>query len=543
MSPERNPLDAAPCHICPDGGQIPITRNAIRATHVSGFLNKATRAYIVFAVVTSLYLVPFMRVMLPHSNEGTLIYGAERIVRGDVFARDFFEVMGPGSFYIVALFFKTLGETFLSTRVWLFCSSFGIAFCLYFLARRVCPRNAMLPCLLVAGTWFGMQWPSVNHHVDSDLFSLLSVVCLVIWEERGHSAMLYLAGICAGVTVWIHQPKGFMLIVALLIWCACRAVPRNRVVATAGRVLVGFLAVNLLAGGYFVSHGALGSLIYANVIWPARNYTSLNAVPYALGIFSEYWHHWAALVGHTGWPIVFATILVVPFVFVAMIPGLLLLSAGGVKPSREAPVILLCLLTGWAVWLSEVHRMDIYHLAFGCPLLLVACINILGRYEGRIIRLLLQCLSISAVCLMVSNLLQAATARTIVTRAGTVAMLRPDPVVQFIDAHTTPGEQAFFYPYCPGLYFLSQTTNPTRFSILVYNYNTEAEFQEVIQTLEQRHVRFVVWDSTFYDRTFKAVFPGNSPVPERAQVLELYFRLRYRQIADLDGFRILLRKE
>lgn len=46
-----------------------------------------------------------MRVVRLGTDEGSLVYGAVRIVHGQVFARDFFEVIGPGTFYWLAMFF------------------------------------------------------------------------------------------------------------------------------------------------------------------------------------------------------------------------------------------------------------------------------------------------------------------------------------------------------------------------------------------------------------------------------------------------------
>jgi hypothetical protein len=536
------PAVAPAIHI---GSQVPGTVDVKgSASSSQSALRQATFSYVVFTVLAALYLLPFMRIMLPHSNEGTLIYGAERIVQGDVFARDFFEVMGPGSFYIMAMFFKVFGITFLATRIWLFCSSLGIALCVYFLARRVCARNPLLSCLVLAGTWFGMQWPSVSHHVDSNLFALLSVVCLVIWEERRYPLMPYAAGLCAGLTAWIHQPKGALLMIALLLWCFCGTSFRTSRVANSCRMLLGFLAVVFSVCAYFISQGALWSLFYANVIWPARNYGAVNTVPYALGIFSEYWHHWATLQGRAGgWPIALATVLIVPFLLVALIPAVLLLSGPGLRSRRVTPSTLLCVMAGWAVWLSEIHRMDVYHLAFGCPLLLVVCVGMLGEHEVQFVRWSLQVIAISAACLMTVNLLQAVTAQTVPTRAGTIRVLRPEPVLQFVGAHIQPGEETFFYPYCPGYYFLTATKNPTRLSILVYNYNTTSEFQEVVDTLEQRRVKWVIWDGSFDDHTFKTVFPSMPPMPAKAQIIEPYLQSRYKQIASVGGFRILLRNE
>jgi hypothetical protein len=187
--------------------------------------------------------------------------------------------------------------------------------------------------------------------------------------------------------------------------------------------------------------------------------------------------------------------------------------------------------------------MDIYHLAFGCPLLLVVCVGLLGEHEARFVRWALQLVAITAACLMTINLLQAVTARTVSTRVGPIGVLRPEPLLEFVDAHSKSGEEVFFYPYCPDYYFLTATKNPTRFSILVYDYNTAAEFQDVVHTLEQRRVKWVIWDGSLDDHTFKTVFPGVSPLPAKAQIIEPYLQSRYKQIASMEGFRILLRNE
>jgi hypothetical protein len=529
--------------------RIPATVRETHVHHVQEWANRrgalrAATGYLPFLLVAGLYLLPFMGIMLPHTNEGSLIYGALRIVHGEVFAKDFFEVMGPGTFYIVALVLKVFGPTFFATRVWLFVSTLGVAICMYFLARRVCPRHLLLPCLIVAGTLFGLQWPAISHHLDSNLFALLSVVCLVIWEDHRRSLFLYGAGICAGITTWIHQPKGALLLLAILLWLLIRRFSGVRRGVLCGRVLLGFALVCISGGAYFLSKGALASLYYANVTWPAHNYGTVNRVPYGLGIFSEYWHHWAMPQGIlSGWTISLASVLIIPFLFVSLVPLIILVSTPLLLKRSVAPITLLCVLCGWAMWLSEIHRADIYHLVFGSPLLLLVGIRLLSDLKSRPISWLLQVLAISGSCLMIVNLLQVVTAHPVATRAGTVRMLRPDPVLQFVDRVIPPGEETFFYPYCPMDYFLTGTKNPTRFSILVYKYNPPEEFQEVVRVLEQHRVKYVIWDESFQDRTFKTVFPGVAPIPPQATVIEPYLESRYRQIAKLDRYRILLRNE
>ena len=109
-----------------------------------------------------------MRLLLQTPPEGLLVYGAVRIVHGQVFARDFFEVVGPGTFYWLALFFKLFGVTFAATRICLFVTSLGTGLGMYFLSRRICSKYQILPCILLAGTYFGTLWPTISHHVDSN---------------------------------------------------------------------------------------------------------------------------------------------------------------------------------------------------------------------------------------------------------------------------------------------------------------------------------------------------------------------------------------
>jgi hypothetical protein len=167
------------------------------------------RSYFIYALCASLYILPFMRLFMLGTDEGTLDYGAVRIVHGQVFARDFFEVIGPGTFYWLAAFYKLLGISFFATRVCLFLTSLGTALSMYFLSRRVCASYRMLPCILLAGTYFGGLWPAISHHVDSNFFALLAVVCMVLWQDRRSKSMLLVAGALAGVTsCFVHSLCG-----------------------------------------------------------------------------------------------------------------------------------------------------------------------------------------------------------------------------------------------------------------------------------------------------------------------------------------------
>jgi len=493
--------------------------------------------YLVFAFCVSLYFLPFMRLLLAETNEGTFVEGAVRTVHGQLLGRDFFEVMGPGTFYWLALFFKLFGVTFLASRICLFVTSLGTALSLYFLSRRVCRSYQWLPCIIVFATYFGARWPTINHHVDSNCFALLAVVCMVRWHDSRSNWLLVAAGALAGTAMLILQPKGILLLLAFLVWLWIQHRRQSTPLTALAWVAGGSLGVVASMLGYFWSHGALRDLIYANVIWPSRNYGAVNSVHYAFRL-RECFDHWIVPGHGFNWTVGMASVLVIPFLFVAALPALALLlgARNGVKAMRME--IVLYWLAGSALWLSEMHRKDIAHLIFGSPLLVILCIFYLQQRRTKAYGLTLQALSIASVCLAACTLILALYTHSTTTRAGQVNISTPDPVLASIDEHVPSGGELFIYPYSPMYYFLSNTNNPTRYSFLVYNYYTPAQFQEVIVSLDQHQVKYVLWDKDFQDKVIDVLFPSARP---DHLIMEPYLESHYRPVWVHDGVRLLER--
>jgi Dolichyl-phosphate-mannose-protein mannosyltransferase len=498
-------------------------------------------AYIVFALCAGIYMLPFMRIVWIGTDEGTLVYGAVRVIHGQVFARDFFEVMGPGTFYWLAAFFKLFGVTFLAARICLFVTSLGTVLLMYFLSRRVCGRYQVLPSVLLIGAYFSALWPIVNHHVDSNFFALLSVACIVLWRRTGRNSLLLAAGAGAGLTTCIIQPKGILLLLAFLAWVWVQHRRRPTLLSSLLRIVGGYSAVLAATLFYFWSQGALRDLIYMNFLWPSQHYGTVNVVPYALGL-RQYWSHWAIPIHGVPWLIPLALVLFVPYLLAAALPGLVPLLGIPLRKDNLKPEILLYWMCGWAIWLSEFHRRDIGHLVAGSPLLIILCVHFLTEYRGKMAALALQFLAICAGSLAAVNLLLVLSAPTVATRVGSVAMFKPDPALAFLDSHVAPGTEIFAYPYCPMYYFLSGTENPTRYSLLVYNYNTPSQFLEVIHVLDRQKVNYILWDTKFYATAGISNFVPQGHAGGSGFLMENYLESHYRVVQDIDGIRIMERK-
>src|SRR5258708_4095446 len=158
-------------------------------------------SYFKLAVCSILYFVPLLRVSHTGDDDGTLITGAARVAEGQIPFRDFVEVMGPGTFYWLASFFKMLGTSWLATRICLLFTTLVITLLLYYLARRLYCGLGAAPVIFFVAVSFH-SWNSISHHLDSNLFGLLSFAAFFPWIDKRPPFRLFLSGFGAGLTTW-----------------------------------------------------------------------------------------------------------------------------------------------------------------------------------------------------------------------------------------------------------------------------------------------------------------------------------------------------
>ena len=206
------------------------------------------------------------------------------------------------------------------------------------------------------------------------------------------------------------------------------------------------------------------------------------------------------------------------------------------------PEIVLYLLCGSALWISEIHRKDIGHLTFGAPLLAILFIYFMEKVKSKYSDNVLKLVAISAVWLGAFNLIGVLTAHTVMTRVGSISTFKDSPTLAFINSHVAMNDEIFVYPYAPTYYFLSATTNPTPYSLLLYNYNTPSEFHEVIDILDRRRVKYVIWDTPILAYTAVS-FPGAQPKSRSDLIMEPYLESHYKIVSEDHGIQVMERKE
>ena len=309
-----------------------------------------------FAVGTAAFLTWFLAYRFVLSNdEGIFVEGALRILRGQVPYRDFFLLMGPGTFWLQALALKTLGITLAASRAVTILNVSILAGCVVWLiARRAS---------LVAAVWFGFLFvvfetsdPIValpNHRWDSAAFAMLAVTLLASQPSR---TIVFLAGAWAACAAWI-TPTTAVIGFALIVWIALEDRPRLLPFCT------GVIVVTLLCAGVLAAQHALGPMIQ-QMFWTGQNYGNANRMMYG-SRFGGY----AALFADAGLgEKIGRSFIVLVLTLPAILPPLALIS---IWPQRGDRVTRLLAVAGVAFIASTYPRMDVPHLTYAVPVFYV----------------------------------------------------------------------------------------------------------------------------------------------------------------------------
>ncbi len=504
----------------------------------------------VFAA-TFLYLYLFRRTTSIDPDEGIILQGAERILHGQVLYRDFFSFFTPGSYYLLAGLFRVFGDSILVARDAL--ALYGGLFSVftYLLARRVCSRwSSLLTAYLVTITCLPWRFMTL-HNWDSTLWACFTLYCAILFIQTSHWAQRWVwalaAGSFASLTVLFEQSKGVGLILGLglglsILFLLDRRSRRSvasealedspSLAATEGRAsplfVLGARTIRLsradwialgagilwpvaLTLGYFAAHHALAPL-GADWAWPFRHYARVNSVPYGYQDWSDKAREMMFGAGPLSKRLI-ALLTVSPCFIIPALPiGAALLLVYWVlawrkrtlAKDRAAYYILVCSgLVGLLLSVIAV-RKNITHFVYLIPLFYLVLAWLMDGADIRslLVRSIRPVLTMSIffafTALGMAFLIRNQNARAAVaTRRGWLRETGPDLALQYVQAHVPAGSAMFVYPYLPLFYYLTATTNPTRFEYLQPGMHTYRQDEEAIREISEDRTPVVLFEPSF----------------------------------------------
>ena len=515
-----------------------------RARALSKFL-----PYVFVALGSILYLLPFVRMLAWCPDEGVSEYGAERILHGVIPGREFIELYAPGAYYWLALFFKLFGASVEVARGFLLAEGVATVLLVFYLARRLGGVGLFAAAFVLVTS---IPFAVLNTpHYDANLFALLSFAVFLAAERQLSRArhrrrvyvLLFLSGTIAGWTSCIMQQKGLLFFAAFAL--SIVLLHRRQAVVPLLTLFAGFTLPIASGLAFYTSHGALADLIYANFTLPASLYIRINTVPYGFPLWvmiAPGWFAGVRALAPLPLAVLFVAILMLPFLLILALPVLVPLLGYFQRSQAFRPEWWPYWLAAFALWASELHRLDLGHLRNGTVLLTLLFFTLC---EKRAKPFLQQTASVVIACtifMAAINALGATSRHTLLHgRHGDLLGSKPDKALEFLMDHTRTGDDVFIYPYRPFYYFYAGLHNPTRLAVYLYDPAANGLFRQAIHDIDTRKVRYVLWDSGLTGKNLLGIFPAYREPPPDKLIIEPYLRARYHQIAFENGFHILER--
>ena len=177
---------------------------------------------VLFLVALCVQLIAVRRTLNVY-DESLSLYGADRVLHGEVPYRDFWTMYGPAQFYLLAGFFKLFGVSALVGRIYDALIRSGIACVCFVLVGRLSNRRYAALAFAAALLWLTcIDIPAYNFPAfPALLVSLISCLFLSRYlRDPSRSWPLFISGALVGVTVSFRHDSGFYLCVAQAITLA-----------------------------------------------------------------------------------------------------------------------------------------------------------------------------------------------------------------------------------------------------------------------------------------------------------------------------------
>jgi Dolichyl-phosphate-mannose-protein mannosyltransferase len=223
-------------------------------------------------------------------DEGIILFGARRVMDGDLIHRDFYSNYGPGQFYTIAALFKLFSPSILVERLWDdFVRSVSVGVIFLIVARSTRSVLAALGTAAVCMVWFE-AFGYYGYPVFPALAAVLTgLLCLLSELGTGRSVWsLLAAGVCMGVAFLFRYDIGLFTAAVMAVLLGLHAAVQpfsarrlvREIVRCVGLFVAGFALVAVPLICTFIVQGAIGDLVFDVVTNPSRYYYDTRSLPF-----------------------------------------------------------------------------------------------------------------------------------------------------------------------------------------------------------------------------------------------------------------------
>lgn len=461
-------------------------------------------------------------------DEGYFLYEAKRIVDGEVFYRDFFNIVTPLAWYVMAAAYWLFGVSMATARTTMAVVHGVIAVGMVIACRTLGVRRSI--AVVVGLSEAAVCYMAIERAAPHWFGTLFCVLILVALLRRpltvARNALI--AGVLVGALLLTQQQRGVammwvpmaVLVIDQRLLVAAPERSWRRLVECATLYAAGILVLVVPVMLAFVVLAGFENVWVALVHYPLFNYRNVNRAAWG-----EYNPIQDPYIG----PIVKYLSIVVPTA--AMLRCIWQWRTGQDPYTRRRLAVVLLLSLGALLGITYVPGYG--YLVLVGPIWFILIAEMLDRALRMLARRwrrtwLVSMAVVGGFALLLSVRLwdrrRELTAQwpylhdtpfgrmNFASEADIATM---EAVRNIVGA--TQARAVFIYPTAPGLYLLTGTKNITRFQVMVPGYSSPEHVQEVIDTLETRRQPFVIrnwiWMNNAIDPILRYLMQNYEKVP------------------------------
>lgn len=391
-------------------------------------------------------LIVFKSVHDLDSDEGVILEGAWSLLNGRKLYSESFQIIAPGSFYVVAWLWRIFGPDYYLIKA---LSSVGILLtgvAIYRTSRFFTSSESCFSYLApVAYCLASFVWPTINHNTfNVGCLAWATYYCIKALLTRSPYSYA-IAGALTGASILFLQHKGVVFFLTVLTFHTCLAAREKSL--TLGKGALIYAAFSLFPLAALLNWPV--SILYEQLInFPIHNYMKVNRVSYAPLLICGLYTVMAVLLLRRQ--------ITKPVVFLFIIQSVLLATTS--------------------------QRTDLSHvLIMMFPLLALTPLMELKIKESDAAKLVRYVYA--GMAIFAFTYIFAVAAFVISARPIFYDQMKAEaqPLLQYLERTCTT---LYAGPFLPGIYFETKTPNRISFSLLLSTFNTEAHFRMARNELE-----------------------------------------------------------
>lgn len=435
-------------------------------------------------------------------DQPIFLWGATKILDGQVIYRDFLQFTTPGTEYLYAILIKLFGHTALMPKLvaWAVGVAFtvvGVSVSRYLLSGW----RIYLPSLLFLTAGF-LPIPDATHHVFSTLAVLAGLLFLlpVVSAPAAATWRLFAAGLCCGLSFCFTPMRGVLAAAAFVAFLCISSSERKLRVCYV--ISAGFLLPTLVLLVTVTRMAGVHNVFECLVWYPMHNYRASpwnNLAAYAADLPVQAVTNLPGVRAYFRWLLVY---LVCPWVFLFVVMRLCKPASGAdeLQVKRTALVT----IVGVALFLSIAYAPTHFRMGIISLPAFILLVWLLGSEKQAVCRVLLATLAVFACVTVPAGILHSQGDSSVMlnTPSGQVVL---SPAVAEVSAekyrwlsqHTHPGDFLFTPDYLDYDYlFQLKHPGPTA-TLWVNDYSTREQVQQTVDAMEHERVQYAIWPMDF----------------------------------------------